>query len=490
MTIAVIYTRVSSAAQLKRGDGLASQETRCREFAAYKGYSVAEVFEDKGVSGGLVDRPGIKAMLSWLRNHRNDAPIVIIDDISRLARDLDAHLKLRAAIGSVGAQLESPSIEFGEDSDSQLIENMLASVSQHHRQKNAEQTRHRMYARMKSGYFCFFVPTGFKYVKGQGGGKVLARDEPTATLLQEALEGYASGRFDSQADVRRFLEPHLVFSRDKDGAIHPQRVKNLLTNKIYAGYYEYKPWGIPLTKGNHPTLISWATFQKIQERLESGTTAPQKRATFDDFPLRGTIACGSCGHPMTGYWAKGRNKRYAYYECFQKGCDARRKSIRRDDAEEHFAELLRALTPAKGVIAIATAMFKDIWDGNSATDAQHRDAQKAKLKGLEAKISKAVDQILDTSSEATRCALTSKIDRFEAQSALIREDLAKTTLKGGDFENRFRTAMDFLASPWKYWENGRSEDRQTVLKLAFEAPIPYCRNRGFEPPKPPYHSMS
>jgi len=182
MTIAVIYTRVSSAAQLKKGDGLASQETRCREFAAYKGYTVVEVFEDKGVCGGLVDRPGIKAMMGWLRKHRNDAPVVIIDDISRLARDLDAHLKLRAAIGSVGAQLESPSIEFGDDSDSQLIENMLASVSQHHRQKNAEQTRHRMHARMKSGYFCFFVPKGYKYVKGQGGGKVLARDEPTASL--------------------------------------------------------------------------------------------------------------------------------------------------------------------------------------------------------------------------------------------------------------------------------------------------------------------
>lgn len=37
MIQAVIYTRVSSTSQVKKGDGLASQETRCREFAAYKG---------------------------------------------------------------------------------------------------------------------------------------------------------------------------------------------------------------------------------------------------------------------------------------------------------------------------------------------------------------------------------------------------------------------------------------------------------------------
>jgi len=294
MTIAVIYTRVSSRAQLKKGDGLASQETRCREFASYKGHEVAEVFQDEGVSGGLVDRPAMKAMLTWLRKNRRFEPVVLIDDISRLARDIDAHRMLRAAIGSVGARLESPSIEFGEDSDSLLVENMLASVSQHQRQKNAEQVRHRMAARLKAGFFTFWAPTGYKYVKGEGRGKVLVRDEPLASLIQEALEGYASGRFVTQAEIARFLEPQPIFARDAKGRIHPQRVKNLLTNKLYAGYYEYKEWDISLTKGNHPALISWATFQAIQKRLGEGTSAPQKRTTLDDFPLRGHVACASC----------------------------------------------------------------------------------------------------------------------------------------------------------------------------------------------------
>ncbi len=34
---AVIYCRVSSAAQTKRGDGLASQQTRCQEYARMTG---------------------------------------------------------------------------------------------------------------------------------------------------------------------------------------------------------------------------------------------------------------------------------------------------------------------------------------------------------------------------------------------------------------------------------------------------------------------
>lgn len=127
---AVVYCRVSSIKQTKDGDGLRSQETRCRDFASRKGYVVTDIFQDD-VSGSLVDRPGMKAMLASIRKRRGQGVVVIIDDVSRLARGLQAHLELRGLIAGAGGVLESPSIEFGEDPDSLLVENLLASVSQH-----------------------------------------------------------------------------------------------------------------------------------------------------------------------------------------------------------------------------------------------------------------------------------------------------------------------------------------------------------------------
>ena len=41
---AIIYARVSGVKQVREGDGLASQETRCREYAKYKNYEIIEVF--------------------------------------------------------------------------------------------------------------------------------------------------------------------------------------------------------------------------------------------------------------------------------------------------------------------------------------------------------------------------------------------------------------------------------------------------------------
>ena len=181
---AVIYARISSVAQSKKGHGLASQETRCREFARMKGYEVAEVFKDEAVSGGVIDRPGMLAMLAYLKKHRRDGEhVVLIDDISRLARNIRGHLDLREAIAATGARLESPSVEFGEDSDSILVENLLASVSQHQRQKNTEQTANRMRSRLLNGYWTFSCPPGYRYEARPGEGKVLVRDEPLASIV-------------------------------------------------------------------------------------------------------------------------------------------------------------------------------------------------------------------------------------------------------------------------------------------------------------------
>eukprot|EP00581_Thalassiosira_minuscula_P023913 CAMPEP_0184426068 /NCGR_PEP_ID=MMETSP0738-20130409/145328_1 /TAXON_ID=385413 /ORGANISM="Thalassiosira miniscula, Strain CCMP1093" /LENGTH=177 /DNA_ID=CAMNT_0026789147 /DNA_START=239 /DNA_END=769 /DNA_ORIENTATION=+ len=126
-TKAVIYCRVSSKRQVKEGHGLDSQETRCREHAKRLGYSVLETFPDKAVSGGKLHRPSFNRLLAFVEA-QDSAVAVIIDDRSRFSRDIESHWALRRALSAVGGKLESPSVQFGEDAHSILIENLLASV--------------------------------------------------------------------------------------------------------------------------------------------------------------------------------------------------------------------------------------------------------------------------------------------------------------------------------------------------------------------------
>ncbi|MEP1613478.1 MAG: recombinase family protein [Roseobacter sp.] len=200
---------------------------------------MTEVFTDD-VSGKATSRLGMQSMLGFL--HMNACTgkdiVVIIDDISRLARGLTADLELRQSLAKTGRRLESPSIEFSEDSDSILVENLLASAAQHQREKNSEQTANRMKGRMMNGYSVFTAPVGFKYEKRNGHGKLLVRDEPEASIVQEVLEGYAAGRFAIQAEVKRYFEAQPAFPKISH-TIRQQEVSDLFNRVLDARYIEH-----------------------------------------------------------------------------------------------------------------------------------------------------------------------------------------------------------------------------------------------------------
>ncbi|QIG79927.1 recombinase family protein [Stakelama tenebrarum] len=475
---AVIYARVSSTKQKTQGHGLDSQESRCRDYAAYKGMRVVGVYKDD-ISGAASKRPAMERMLTYLREHRAEPHAVIIDDISRLARDMTAHLQLRAEIAEAGGILASPSIEFGADSDSQLVEHLLASVSQHHRQKNAEQVKNRMRARTLAGYWCFQAPVGYRYEKVAGHGKMLVPDEPFATMITEAFEGYAAGRFQTQTEVYRFLTGQPEWANGPSHRLTHRHIRKLLQRSIYAGYIEVAEWDIALLEGKHQPLISFATWKRAQERMKETAKAPAKKNINRDFPLRNFVVCGSCGEPLYGCWSKGRTKHYPYYLCVQKGCADYGKSIRRADLEGEFVALLRALRPSHALFAIMRDLLRDLWDKRNTVQRAQADAAETEIR----KIEKTVDQFFDRIAQADDARLIDayekRIRELEERKLLLRENPRTSRPAQIQYLASFRTAMEFLANPYKLWETGRLEYRRMVLKLAFTERLAYLRGEGF-----------
>ncbi len=481
---AVIYCRVSSAAQTKRRDGLGSQDTRCREFARMKGYEVVARFDDD-LTGKLVERPGMKTMLSFLRKHRSDNCIVLIDDISRLGRDVEAHWELRRTILRAGGKLESPSIEFKQDADSRMVENVLAGAAQHQREKNAEQTYHRMHARLMNGYWVFWKVKGYKYEKTKSHGKMLTRDEPMASIIQEALEGFANGRFDTQVEVKRFLESQPEFPSDfANGEIRNQRVTDILTQPLYAGYLQAPNWDISLRKAQHTGLISFTTFEKIQQRLMEGAKAPARKDISEDFPLRGFVTCGDCERPLTACWSRSKTgKSHAYYLCFKKGCVSYRKSIPRDKLEGEFETILKTLQPAQSRIDLVKAMFKSAWEQTLAFSKEAASTITQDIAKTDQKIEQLVDRIVETDNSTIMAAFEKKIAKLEKQKLVLSEKLQNAGKPKHTYEQMFELAMQFLSNPWNLWVSGQIHLRKTVLRLAFSERMAYQRGEGFRTPQ-------
>lgn len=476
---AIIYCRVSSQKQVTEGNGLASQETRCREFAKSKGYEVIDVFRDEGLSGKLLDRPNMKAMLTYIKKHKNKEPIVIIDDISRLARDIETHIHLRTAIADAGGKLESPSIEFGDDSDSRLVEHLLASVAAHQREKNMEQVSNRMRARMQAGYWCFYPPPGYSYEKVSGHGKLLVRDEPCASAIAEALTGFANGRFETQSEIKRFLEQSGAYNTDKKGKVHYTRIKDMLGNSLYAGYINKENWGLRLIKGQHEPLVSYETFQRIQERLQTQAKVPAKANINSDFPLRNFVTCGCCGSNMSSCWSKGRNEKYPYYLCVQKGCAEYRKSIRKEQIEGEFEKLLTKLKPPPEIFFAMAEIFTDLWNEKILSSKERANNIRKEIISIERKTEQLMDRIVEAESPTLIAAYEKKVKSLEEEKIRLDEKIAKSGRPMASFEETFRTAFSFLSNPQKLWQSGRLDYQRTVLKLVFSDKLKYCKNEGF-----------
>ncbi len=478
MRKALIYCRVSSQRQVEEGHGNEGQEKRCRDRAKEKGYPVAAVFPDEGVSGSLFERPAMKRLIEYLDTHPADDFVIIFDDLSRFARDVRVHLKMKTELVSRGALLECLNFQFDDSPEGEFIETILAGKAQLDRQQNRRQVINRMKARLEMGYWVFDCPPGYKYISHPAHGKLLAGDQPKATIIKEALEGFSTGLLQSQKDVQIFLQNRDFFHKIKGDRVHFEQVKRLLTRVLYTGYLSYPKWKIPLTKGHHEALISMDTFNRIQARLKEKEKVPNRKDINIVFPLRGFILCSYCGNPFTASLSKGRSSKYPYYRCKSKDCILTGKSIRKSDLEGEFEKLLGDAKPKPELLGLAKIVVLDAWNKkmNSVSDSSRHT--KSKVADIEKEIGVLLSRIGKAKNENIIGVYEQKIVDLTLTKEKLDHQVAKFAHKT-DFETALKEVLEFLQKPLENWRDGSLQKKRTVMKLAFREKLRFDTRNGF-----------
>ncbi len=481
---ALIYCRVSGKKQDDEGSGLDSQEYRCRERAKALSCPVEAVFPDIMTGkGDFMKRRGMVALLAYIDANPHKRYVVIFDDLKRYSRDTEFHLRLRREMQTRNAIRICLNFKFEDSPEGKFLETIIAATGTLEREQNARQTLQKMKARMEQGYWVFHAPKGYKYQKSRHSGKEMVPDEPIASIITEAFEAYACGRLESQAEVKRFLESQPAYPKNNKGVIPQQRVTDLLTNPLYAGFINHERYGIKWLKGHHQPLISLEIYEKVQKRRESRACAPTRKDINLDFPLRGFVLCGDCNNPLTACWSKGKRKKYPYYLCDTRGCASYRKSVPRATIEGEFEAIIKSLQPTKRLFEIAKLMFKQAWNLRSEQAQARTNTYKSDLKAIEKEITQLLDRAISASNATVIAAYESKIESAERSRQGILEKLAQKPPTTQRFEEFIEHSLIFLANPWKLWASGRFDLQRTVIKLAFSEPVAYDRNKGYRTPK-------
>lgn len=482
----IIYCRVSSKKQVKVGNGLDSQEQACRAWSKAHGYTVERVFREEGVSGADNDRPTFNEMLFFLCE-TTDKYIVLVFDINRIGRGIEPYMLLKGKIKALGHELQSVNMNIEDSEESELLEGVTALTAGYERKKSAKRAKQGMVENAKQGFWIFSPPTG--YIRSRENKRVyLVRNEPTATHLQTALEGFASGRFPTQKSVLDYLKqwdlqtyygktikPTLTF------------VKNLLTSEVYTGWFAYERWAIPYQQWAIEPLISIETYQRIQDKLSGKKSVkPRKYNTEDeDFPLRRCVRCAVCGEKLTASRPKGKSgKRFAYYHCHKKGCPMCGKGIRPDVMHKDFEQILKNITPQQELLNLGIEAIKRVYAEDVAGVIALNKNLENDIKTKEKQAQTALDTLMNSSDNpdvAQMC--KDRISGLKREIAEL-EQKRKTVGQGQmPLDIALGVMRDFISQPTMIWGMGDYYKKQGVLNLCFLGEIYYDREKKFRTPQ-------
>lgn len=102
------YVRVSTATQVRDGDGLAVQRARIEGWAFYQGLPAPVFGADEGVSGGTVDaREGFKGALRTVLRaaERGEGAVLVVAALDRLGRSMVDALEVAEVLAASGVRL-------------------------------------------------------------------------------------------------------------------------------------------------------------------------------------------------------------------------------------------------------------------------------------------------------------------------------------------------------------------------------------------------
>ena len=483
VTRCVIYVRVSSGKQVTESDGLRSQERRCSDYAEQRGYTVIKVFRDEGISGALIERPAMRLMLEFLEE-QSDEVAVIIDDIKRLARDVQAHLTLKLAITSSGGRLESPGFNFQDTVESEFVEVVIAAGAQLERKQNKRQVLGRMKARLEGGYWTFHLPPGFKYQKHPLHKKIPVIDPITAPTVKEALCGFASGRFTTKVEVANFLSERGYFTNPK--ASYTYRLKaagKLLQNILYAGWLEYPEWNIPARKANHEGIIDLETYNTIQDRLSTKPAMSRRTDIRPEFPLRGFISCATCNRPLTASTSKGRHGTlHPYYHCQERNCPEYGKSIKKTDLEEKFGEFLKSIKPTPQTLALSRELTFGMWERKVSNRINDLTKARKRFEAIDEEITEIGKEYRTNKSAVMRGVFEKQIEDLAKEKPPLETEINKLSKPIPDLGTAYDRVEKYLEDPFQSWNNEFLPEKRLVQSLVLTSPLPYDRKTGLGTP--------
>jgi site-specific DNA recombinase len=264
-----VYTRKSSEEGLEQEfNSLHAQREACEAYIASQRSEgwvlVRDQYDDGGISGGTLDRPGLKRLLADIEDGLVD--VVVVYKIDRLSRSLMDFSKLVEVFDRNGVTFVSVTQSFNTTTSmGRLTLNILLSFAQFEREVTAERIRDKVRAsRMKGMWMGGCPPLGYEVRN-----RKLVENPADANQVRWVFDRFieiGSGT----VLARELAERGVTTSRGH--RIDKKFIYRMLNNRAYIGEAVHKGTAYP---GEHAAIIDRAVWDKVHGIL---TESPRVRA--------------------------------------------------------------------------------------------------------------------------------------------------------------------------------------------------------------------
>jgi site-specific DNA recombinase len=313
---AAVYPRVSTGPQEQDGTSLATQEERCRQYAAARGYAVAEVHVYREVHTGaeLWRRPQLTRLREAIRRREIDVLVVFATD--RLSRD-PVHLGVILSEAShAGVAVEFVTEPLDNSPEGQLIRFIRGYAAKVELEMIRERSLRGKQARTRAGKLLPGNRARYGYRWNAERTAYLEHPETAPVvkrmfaLFQEGWTLRAIAQRLSDEGVRTatggaFWRHHTVRTMLADpiytGAASAWRWKSVRSAKTGRTRTELRPSeGVPLPEGTVPCLVDRESFDAVQARLHLNRERAVRNSRHPELALLrgGFIRCGHCGRRL------------------------------------------------------------------------------------------------------------------------------------------------------------------------------------------------
>jgi site-specific DNA recombinase len=312
-----IYTRKSSEEGLEQDfNSLHAQREACAAYIlsqASEGWSLLpEEYDDGGLSGGTLERPGLQRLLADMEAGRID--IVVVYKVDRLTRSLLDFSKLVETMDNAEVSFVSVTQSFNTTTSmGRLTLNMLLSFAQFEREVTAERIRDKIAASKAKGMWMGGIPPlGY-----EPDGRTLKIVEEHAEVVQSLFRQYFElgnvrllvDRLTSEG-ARVPLRTLRTGRRIGGGTFSRGQIYAMLSNPTYLGKIRHNE---SIFDGTHPAIIGRDLWDEVQARLKDNAQGAQATASEQSTSILSGLVFDEDGQPLVATHACKGKVRYRYY---------------------------------------------------------------------------------------------------------------------------------------------------------------------------------